>query len=149
MTTLIRVDIINNRSDLTKLTSQINNAQWDEANDIEEYRANSLVEFVSDKNNIMAIAYWDNQFAGLAFGTILTKAYDDNFKWLYVDEVDVTTNHRRKGVGKALMQKMLTIKEERECQELWLATEADNIPAQKLYESLSPKEIEDVKGYLF
>ena len=55
---------------------------------------------------------------------------------LYIDEVGVTPAMQRKGIGRALVERMLAIGRELGCGEAWVGTEPDNLPARGLYESL-------------
>jgi ribosomal protein S18 acetylase RimI-like enzyme len=66
-----------------------------------------------------------------------------------VDEVDVCSNQRRKGAGKAIMQKLIEIAYEKGCEEVWLGAEAQNMVANALYLSLKPDEVSQVIGYTF
>ena len=74
------------------------------------------------------------------------KPYDHEL-WLYVDEVDVCADQRQKGAGKAIMNKLLDIAEDEECEEVWLGTEVDNVAANALYRSIDPDDIEQFVGY--
>ena len=55
---------------------------------------------------------------------------------LYVDEVGVAPSHRRRGLGRALMERMLLEGRARGCDEAWLGTESDNAEANALYRRL-------------
>jgi ribosomal protein S18 acetylase RimI-like enzyme len=76
------------------------------------------------------------------------KPYDKE-RWLYVDEVDVCSEQRKKGAGKAIMRKLIEIAEDTGCDEVWLGTEVDNQPANALYRSLDPDEVEQFIGYTY
>ena len=49
----------------------------------------------------------------------------------------------------ALMTRFLELAAENGCEEAWLATESDNLPAQRLYESFDSAEGEAIIGYAF
>ena len=58
-------------------------------------------------------------------------------------------DQRRKGAGRAMMNRLFEIARERGCEEVWLGTEVDNIPARALYQSLAPDEVAEVIGYSY
>jgi ribosomal protein S18 acetylase RimI-like enzyme len=143
---------ITTTDDLETLVSQINQATWDEANDVSEYEADALLVYLKRQDTIFVVCR-DNSadnsiFMGMASCRIEYKPYD-NERWLYVDEVDVCADQRQKGAGKLIMQKLIEIAEKSGCDELWLATEKDNFPANALYRSLDPDDISDVVGYTY
>ena len=45
------------------------------------------------------------------------------------------------------MQTLIEIADARGCEELWLGTEVDNLPANTLYLSLKPDEVSSFVGY--
>jgi aminoglycoside 6'-N-acetyltransferase I len=69
--------------------------------------------------------------------------------WLYVDEVDVCANQRKKGAGKLIMQTLIEMAKSVGCEEVWLGTEVENAPANALYRSLDPDEVSTVIGYTY
>ena len=70
-------------------------------------------------------------------------------RWLYIDELDTCSDYRGQGVGSALMARFLELAAENGCEEAWLATESDNLPARHLYESFDSAEGEAIVGYAF
>ncbi len=70
-------------------------------------------------------------------------------RWLYIDEVDVVANLRKCGVGSTMMNLLLAFAAENNLEEVWLGTEAENMPARKLYESLRPDYIVSIVGFTF
>ncbi|HRR10289.1 MAG TPA: GNAT family N-acetyltransferase [Rhodothermales bacterium] len=146
---MISIKRVVKEDDFAKIIQDIKNATWVEASEIDfdNYTVAELFDFVSKETNILCVAYYDGSFAGMAFGYLLKKVYGD--KWIYLDEIDVCKNHQRKGVASELMKYFFIFGKEEECSELWLGTERNNIPAQRLYLSLKPTEIEDVIGYYF
>ena len=55
---------------------------------------------------------------GIASSRIEIKPYQSEL-WLYVDEVDVCADQRKKGAGKLIMQTLIKIAEREGCEELW------------------------------
>ena len=139
---------------LTEIAERINAAQWDAANDVGAYDAESLFAYLSRQDTVFVVAFEKaseesgnhGTFLGMASGRIEIKPYDRE-RWLYVDEVDVCVDQRKKGAGKAIMQKLFDIAEEEDCEEVWLGTEDDNDAANALYKSLSPDDVGEVVGY--
>ncbi len=136
--------------DLHRLASEIDSADWDTRNDLDDsdFNAESLSKFVADKNRVLVVARDQTQFVGIASATILLKPYEQE-QWMYVDEVDVVANYRRRGAGAALMKELLSIARTNNCTELWLGTEHDNESALKLYESLGPDSKESFVGFTY
>ena len=141
---------IGGSDDLHQLARAINAASWDDANEIEagDYTAESIGDFVADSNRYLLVAHLNDQFAGIASATMSYKPYGHEM-WLYVDEVDVVLNFRKRGVGKAMVRELLEIAEANHCMELWLGTEHDNESALALYKSLNPDEVEEFVGFVW
>ena len=137
---------------LDTLCEAINNASWDDANAMSRYDSSALRSYLMRDSNLFLACHdtsgGKDQLLGIASGAILLKPYG-NEKWLYVDEVDVCADQRQRGVGKAMMQSLLEIAENEGCEELWLGTEEDNVPALALYRSLEPDSEEAVRGFTY
>ncbi len=56
---------------------------------------------------------------------------------LYIDEVAVAPALQRQGIARRLLDAMLALGKDLGCQEAWVGTEPDNVPARYLYESRS------------
>ncbi|MCI5105912.1 MAG: GNAT family N-acetyltransferase [Pseudomonadales bacterium] len=140
------------KDDLPALVRDINSARWDDANEITAYKAEDLAYFLQRQDTVFIACYdtaaGHHNLLGIASARIQIKPYDKEL-WLYIDEVDVCADQRQKGAGKAMMRDLISISRERGCQEVWLGTEVDNIPANALYKSLQPNEIEQFVGYSY
>ena len=68
-------------------------------------------------------------------------------RWLYVDEVDVDVDQRRKGADSAIIEKLFEIGREAGCIEVRLVTEVENDAASGVYGNLAPTERETCVGY--
>ena len=138
--------------DLNQLADDINRASWDEANDLVSFSAQSLLAFLKRQDTLLLVCYEsansNRQLLGLASARIQIRPYA-NEQWLYIDEVDVCADQRRKGVGKAMMLRLVEIAREAGCKQVWLGTEIDNAPANALYASLEPDECERFVGYAY
>ena len=146
------VKIINPKDDLQKIVDEINSASWDETNEISKYDVESLTNFLNRQDTLFVTCHNESSdrttLRGIASGRVEIKPYG-NERWLYIDEVDVCADHRQKGAGKAIMRKLLDYAWSKGCEEVWLGTETDNIPANSLYRSLKPDEIEQFVGYAY
>ncbi len=149
---MILVNRINVEDDIESLVAQINAAQWDERNEMGEYQADALKAYLQRADTLFIACYQctgaENEFLGMASARLEMKPYDREM-WLYVDEVDVCANHRRKGAASAMMNHLLEYAADHNCAELWLGTEADNTGAQQLYQSLEPDEVGQFVGYTY
>lgn len=86
-------------------------------------------------------AITDSKVVGLAtcfvnFSTFKIKPY------LYIHDVVVMAEYRGKGIGKALMKRLIEISEERKYCKITLEVREDNVAAQALYRSLGFDECE-------
>lgn len=146
------VRVVTPEDDLTTLVDHINAAQWDEANETQPYAVDALRSYLRIRDAVFVVCYLvdgeKREFAGMASGRLEHKPYDFE-KWLYIDEIDTCSNLRKQGVGTAVMNKLLEIADENDCDELWLATEVENSSARSFYESLKPDSIDAVIGYTF
>lgn len=149
---MIVTRIITIEDDLHRLVEEINQASWDEANEMSEFDADALRAYLAHQDTLFvachAVADGRNTLLGIASSRFQTKPYNQE-RWLYVDEVDVCVDQREKGVGKAIMRKLVDIARDADCDEVWLGTEADNEAANALYRSLDPDEIAHVIGYTY
>ncbi len=138
--------------DLDAIVADINNAQWDAANEMTTYQVESLRYYLQQVDTLFLVCYLTQESAsvlgGIASARVQHKPYD-KMKWLYIDEVDTAANFRQRGVGSSLMKCLLAYADENDLEEVWLGTESDNMPARKLYESLQPNFIDQVVGFTF
>lgn len=146
---MVTVKQISTTDDLEKIVADIKNAIWVPASEIEpnDYTVEGLKRFLNSPESVFIIASLHNQFAGMASAKVLNRPNGDT--WLYVDEIDVCRPMQKKGVGKALMQHFITLAKQLNCDEVWLGTEPDNTPADKLYRSLQPDDVQSFIGYTF
>lgn len=136
--------------DISRLVTEINQARWDDGNDMTDYDLAGLSAHIDRQDTVFVACHQvdgtDRRLLGIASGRLELKPYG-NERWLYVDEVDVAADQRRKGAGKAIMERLFDIAMQAGCVEVWLGTEVDNDPANALYASLHPTERETFVGY--
>jgi len=149
---MIDVNIITPSDDLSKIVHEINHALWDSTNEMSVYDAESLSTYLEREDTLFItchdISSDPPRLLGIASSRIEIKPYGKEL-WLYVDEVDVCSDQRRKGAGKAMMQKLIEIANEKGCEEVWLGAEVENMAANALYRSLKPATVSRVVGYTF
>lgn len=146
---MIKLKRITKEDDLAKLTKDLNAAAWDKANDIKGYDEKYVREFVENSGNVLLVAYAGDKVAGVCLASKNYAPYKDNESWLFIDEVDVSVDYRRQGIGKNMMEELFKIGAEMGLPEAWVGTEPDNTAANHLYKSLNPSEIEDCIGYTY
>ncbi len=144
---LITIRKITNSHNLQLLGRSIVPEEWGEDNELKAYDETSLKEMMSNPDYVLLIAYDEEMPVGVAIATKLLKP--DGEHWLYVDELGVKPSHRKRGIGRSLMEKLLAIAKEWNLHEPWLGTEPDNDAANHLYQSLNPSETETFVGYTY
>ncbi len=146
---MITVTKVDSEYDFQALVQDIDSALWVPASEITagDYTAETLREYVDNPSNVLFVGYLDNIFAGMASAHLLTRP--DREKWLYVDAVDTVADKQKKGVGTGMMRSLQEYSQSQGCDEMWLGTELDNQPAQALYRSLTPDDIENFTGFTY
>ncbi|NLF39946.1 GNAT family N-acetyltransferase, partial [bacterium] len=96
-------------------------------------------EFLNDAHHHLAVAVDD----GVVVGFISAVHYlhpDKPRPELWINEVGVAPTHRGRGLGKAILDRILKEGRHLDCSEAWVLTEVDNIAAMRLYASLGGVE---------
>lgn len=96
-----------------------------------EVRPDLLREFLDNPMNHLVVAVAGGTVVGMA--SAISYVHPDKPLQLFVNEVGVATAHRRRGIGKLLMDFLLDHAERLGCTDAWLGTEADNVAALALY----------------
>ena len=84
----------------------------------------SLVAFLEDPRHLLVLAVVDGVVIGKASGTELF--HPDKPPQLFINEVDVTPERQRQGIGRALVSALVTRARARGCSYAWLGTAVDN-----------------------
>ena len=106
----------------------------------EPVRPDRLAAYLADPGHIMLVAVSDGIVIGQCAAVV--HRHPDKVAELYIDEVGVTPAVQRKGIARAMVERMLAIGKELGCGEAWVGTEPDNLPARGLYERLEVKRDE-------
>ncbi|MBP7694451.1 MAG: GNAT family N-acetyltransferase [Anaerolineales bacterium] len=95
--------------------------------------------FLADPRHHLAVATDNHTVVGFASGVHYLHP-DKAHPEFWINEVGVAPTHQARGVGKALMQALLHRARALGCQEAWVLTDDDNVPAQRLYQSVGGVE---------
>jgi aminoglycoside 6'-N-acetyltransferase I len=90
-------------------------------------------EFFSDDRHHLVVAVDDDVVVGMASG--VHYVHPDKPPQLFINEVGVASSHRRRGIGRHLVDKLVRHAAELGCTEAWVLTDRDNVAACRLYES--------------
>ncbi len=105
-------------------------------------RPDQAAAFLNDPGHELVLAYAGDLAVGMASGTILL--HPDKPPALFVNEVGVRDDWRRRGIGTAVAEKLFAIARQRGCEGIWLGTEPDNDAALALYRKLKGQEMPGV-----
>ena len=94
--------------------------------------------FLRDASHFIAVAIDGDTVVGIA--TANEYLHPDKPVQFWVNEMGVAKSHRRRGIGKLLLGRILELAGERGYEEIWLGTEDDNLAARALYRSMGGKE---------
>lgn len=145
--TEINIRQISLDDNLAEIAASIIPTEWGEDNELSEYKEKSLREIVGNPDCVYLIAYDGQKPVGIAMAA---KFLNPSAKhWLYVDELGVRPDYRRRGIAGNLLKKLLEIAKDWQLDEVWLGTEPDNVAANHLYKSLQPSKVESFVGYTF
>lgn len=98
--------------------------------------------FLATRVNEMVVALERGVVVGFASGTVIM--HPDKPTQFYVNEVSVHENLRRQGVATRLLRRITELARDRGCEEVWVATEGDNVAASELYRKMNPAEMNGV-----
>lgn len=115
----------------------------------EPVRPDRLAAYLAEPGHIMLVALSGGIVVGQCAGIV--HRHPDKMTELYLDEVGVAPAFQRKGIARALVERMFAIGRELGCGEAWVGTEPDNLPARGLYERLDARhdEAEDFVMYVY
>jgi ribosomal protein S18 acetylase RimI-like enzyme len=89
---------------------------------------------LADPRTLMLVAFDGERPVGFVLGHELPRRHGERAK-LFVYEVDVAENHRRRGIASALLARLAELARERGIQTGFVLTEPGNGPANALYRS--------------
>ena len=89
--------------------------------------------FLADARHHLVVALDDGWVVGMC--SAVDYVHPDKAPQLWINEIGVATSHRRRGIGRRLLDAMLAHGRALGCVEAWLGTEEHNHAARRLYES--------------
>jgi ribosomal protein S18 acetylase RimI-like enzyme len=92
-----------------------------------------LAAYLAEPGHLMIVAVAGGEVVGQVAAVI--HRHPDKPTELYVDEVGISPAWRRHGIARRLLDEMLALGKASGCEEAWVGTEHDNVPARRLYES--------------
>ncbi len=97
-----------------------------------------LSAFLADPRHVMLLAVERGAVVGMA--SAVEYFHPDKPPQLWVNEVGVASTHRRRGIGRALVEAVVGAGQKRGCSCAWLGTETDNTAGKACFDSLSGGE---------
>lgn len=98
--------------------------------------------FLADTRNLLAIVEEEGQVVGWLYGYELDRPEGRRSMFLY--EVEVVAEARRRGHGTALVEAFLEESRRRGAMSVWLLTDEDNGAAAALYRSTGAREVSQI-----
>jgi ribosomal protein S18 acetylase RimI-like enzyme len=90
--------------------------------------------FLENSDNVLFLAFWGGELVGFLTGHRLQR-FDKRKAEILLYEIGVHENFQRKGIGKALMEKVKNWGKEVGADEVWVLTNKSNVAANALYQS--------------
>jgi GNAT superfamily N-acetyltransferase len=94
-------------------------------------QARWCAEFLADARHHLVVARADGVVVGMA--SAVDYVHPDKAPQLWINEVGVSPAHRRQGIGRRLVERLVQLATELGCTEAWVLTDADNEAANRLY----------------
>lgn len=91
--------------------------------------------FLAREGHHLVMAFEEGRAIGFVSG--VETVHPDKGVELFVYELGVDEDHRRRGVARAMLDRLEAVAAERGCRGMWVTTEADNVAALATYRSAS------------
>lgn len=92
-----------------------------------------LAAYLATPGHYFIAALADGEIVG-QLAAVLHRHPDRRPVELYIDEVGVAPSFQRRGVARRMLDEAFALGRALGCEELWVATEPDNLPARAMYE---------------
>jgi aminoglycoside 6'-N-acetyltransferase I len=99
----------------------------------EPIRPDRLSAYLTEAGHHMVVALRDGEIVGQVAAVV--HRHPDKLTELYVDEVAVTPALQRQGIARRMLDAIFAVGRSLGCEEAWIGTEFDNLPARALYEN--------------
>ena len=96
-----------------------------------------LAAYLAAPGHCMIVALLDGDVVGQVAAVV--HRHPDKPTELYIDEVGVTPALHRQGIARRMLDQMFALGRTLGCEEAWVGTQLDNVPANRLYESRGAK----------
>jgi ribosomal protein S18 acetylase RimI-like enzyme len=106
-----------------------------------------LAAYLREPGHFFIAALADGMMVGQCAAVI--HRHPDKAPELYIDEVGVADAYLRRGIAAKMLEAMLALGREKCCEEAWLGTEPDNVPARALYNGRAALPVEEFVMYVF
>jgi ribosomal protein S18 acetylase RimI-like enzyme len=105
--------------------------------------------FLDDERHHLLVAYVDGHPAGFVSGVEMT--HPDKGTEMFLYELEVEESFRRRGLGRALVERLRDLARERGCYGLWVLTDEHNVAALATYEGSggSPEHAQVLLAWTF
>lgn len=94
-------------------------------------RAVATVRFLHEPGHHLLLAYVEGRPVGMVSGVETT--HPDKGTEMFLYELSVDPDHRRRGIGGALVRALAELAQDRGCYGMWVGTEHDNAAALATY----------------
>jgi len=91
-----------------------------------------VAAYLAEPNHLMVLALSGGEVIGQARGMV--HRHPDLPTELYIDNLGVADDRRREGVATRMLDELVAWGRDKGCEEAWVGTEVDNVPARTLYE---------------
>lgn len=98
----------------------------------------STADFLADSRHHLAVAVEDGHIVGMA--SAVHYVHPDKPPELWVNEIGVAATHRRKGLGRLLLEALFERGHSLGCGSAWVLTETSNTPARLFYAAAGGRE---------
>ena len=88
-------------------------------------------DFLADPRHHLVVARSDDVVVGMA--SAVDYIHPDKAPQLFINEVGVSPEYRRQGIGRRLVERLVELATELGCTEAWVLTDAENAAANRLY----------------
>ncbi|HEX4128303.1 MAG TPA: GNAT family N-acetyltransferase [Acidimicrobiales bacterium] len=95
-------------------------------------RPDATARFLAEAGHHLLIAYEEERAVGFVSGVEVT--HPDKGTEMFLYELEVDESARRRGIGRALVERLATLARDAGCYGMWVITDHDNAAARATYE---------------
>ncbi len=108
---------------------------WNEESNIEKIKV-KYQEIKNNPNYIILSAVINGKIVGSIYGVMCEELYGSCSPFLVMEDLIVDKKVRRKGIGKALLEKLENIGKAKRCSQIIFITETNRVDAVSFYEKM-------------